>query len=534
MRINWLGFLIILIAGIILVHNLSAWKDVEFGDETTYLGSGLAFSIPFKGGAQWGPLYAAWYALWHLFVPNTLDLYYFNWGLLSILAGLVVFLFFRSQTLPFWASLWLAILFLYSAQNLPLNPKISIAPFCLIVGTLAAIYFNAQFWPKSFQFLLVSLIGLVCAYIRPEFYVSFLLGLVLSVFWIWKERMLMHKTFWGIIATFSVLVVLLHVLFENPLFSGDSSRSAVAFQQHFIVNYSAWQHQPEPTTIEAQLKLFHKVLGDDVNTFTDALVHQPSWAIKHVFTNLIHTLTANLHNVVDTFYHTLFRGWYSPWRIVLAGIFVILGLSLINYRNTWQNIRKSPFDLWGFIALIVLILPTLIATLLIYPRTHYLVFHLILILWLLTYLINALSFRKIALWPVNAPTIFLTSALVLFLGIKVWEYHQPKPTPSADNVRFITKITPKIRLRVLERDWYRVFLKESSDWIHVEEYTSNNFSNFVKEKDVNFILMTHDMQAYFEKDEGFQAFLKNHSAEGFAKLKTNSEGDYLLIKKTVL
>ena len=84
MRLHRFGVLFLLVAGLILVHNLTAWKDVEFGDETTYLGSGLSFSIPFKGGAQWGPLYAAWYAFWHLFIPNSLDLYYFNWALLSV------------------------------------------------------------------------------------------------------------------------------------------------------------------------------------------------------------------------------------------------------------------------------------------------------------------------------------------------------------------------------------------------------------------------------------------------------------------
>lgn len=54
MRLNWIGIVILLLAGLVLVHNLTAWKDIEFGDETTYLGSGLTFSIPFKGGAQWG------------------------------------------------------------------------------------------------------------------------------------------------------------------------------------------------------------------------------------------------------------------------------------------------------------------------------------------------------------------------------------------------------------------------------------------------------------------------------------------------
>ncbi|TAG57766.1 MAG: hypothetical protein EAZ29_01810, partial [Runella slithyformis] len=121
---NWLGVAILSVAGWVLVQRLSAWKDLAFGDETTYLASGIMFSIPFVGGAQWGPLYAAWYAFWHLFIPDRLDLYYFNYALLSVLAGVLVFVYLRSSKVPFWPGIWIAVLFLFSSQNLPLDPKI--------------------------------------------------------------------------------------------------------------------------------------------------------------------------------------------------------------------------------------------------------------------------------------------------------------------------------------------------------------------------------------------------------------------------
>lgn len=532
MRHNWLGIFILLVAGCILVHNLPEWKDVEFGDETTYLGSGLSFSIPFKGGAQWGPLYAAWYAFWHLFIPNSLNLYYFNWALLSVLAGIAVFLFLQSLHVSFWVSIWLSVLFLFSTQNLPLNPKISIAPFCLILGTLAIIQFKQ--YPNYFRFLWVALTGLLCAYFRPEFYLSFLLGIVFMLWWIWQEKAIRQHRAVVLIGVFGCIAILLHLLFENPLFSGDSSRSAVAFQQHFVVNYSAWENQPEPSTIEAQLRLFHQVLGEDVQTLTDALKAQPSWAFKHIFTNLRHTVIANFQNTVDTFYQTLFRGWYSPWRSGLVAIIALAFLGLIDYRTTWRNFRQKPIDGWGLVALLSLIFPTLVATILIYPRTHYLVFHLILIFWLIAFVANRLSFRKLSFFQNILSTPFFGLLLVLYLGVRFFEYHPQAPTPAADNIRFITKIRPKERLRVLERDWYRVFLTQDSDWIHVEEYTDGDFMKFVQQKNINFMLMTQDMQSYFAKDAGFALFLKRYESAGFVKLKANSVGDYLLIKRQLI
>lgn len=530
MRLHWFGLLIVAVAGWVLVHDITAWKDVEFGDETTYLGSGLTFAIPFIGGVQWGPLYAAWYAFEHLFVPDSLDLYYANWAILSVLAGLGVFVWFRSLRLSAGVSAWLGVLFLFSNQNLPLNPKISIAPFCLILGTLALIHIKA--WPQYLRFLLVAFTGLICSYIRPEFYVSFLCGTAIALGWLWNDTSTAKRwAGWG--GSFVVGSVALHLLFGNPLFGGDDSRSAVAFQQHFVVNYSAWNRQPEPSTIEAQLKLFHEVLGNNVETFADALKKQPKWTLKHVFTNITHTLSANVQNGVDTFYQTLLRGWYSRWRIVVVGLVALLFAASLDYRRTFQNFRKLSIDFWGLVAVLVLLLPSLIATVLIYPRTHYLVFHLILIFWLLAQVVKPIAWRKIPILSYLPQGALALGALLVFVGVRYSSYSQPIPTPIADNIRFIKAIQPSTRLRVLERDWYRVFLKEESDWIHVEEYTLGNFTEFVKSKNINFILMTQDMQAYFAKDAGFQEFLKNHASLGFEKRLTNSTGDYLLIKQTL-
>ncbi|WP_428667844.1 hypothetical protein [Runella sp.] len=532
MRLHWFSIFLLLTAGLVLVHYLPAWKDVEFGDEITYLGSGLTFSIPFKGGAQWGPLYAAWYAFWHFFIANSLNLYYFNWALLSILAGFTVFVFLRSFGTSLAASTWVTILFLFSNQNLPLNPKISIAPFCLILAIVSLIHLRP--WSNSRRFLAISLGGLLCAYCRPEFYVSFLFAFLLAGFWLWKEKALVQQKTMQLLGVFGIVVIGLHLLFGNPLFTGDDNRSTVAFQQHFVVNYCAWTHQPEPSTIKAQLELFHKVLGANVDSPTDALKMQPTWAFKHITTNIVNTLTANLKNLIDIFYQTVFRGWHSPWRIAVAAGIILAFLLLIDYKTTWRNLRQKPVDWWGFMALIVLLIPTLIATVLIYPRTHYLVFHLILAFWIIAFFINRLSFRTIAAFKPFSPAFLSLLLLSIFITIRFPEYHRIAATPTADNVRFVTQLHPKERLRVLERDWYRVFLKEESDWIHVEEYTDGDFVKFVQQKNINFILMTHDMQSYFSKDAGFASFLNQYKSEGFVKLQTNPEGDYLFIKQSIL
>ncbi|MFN4144204.1 MAG: hypothetical protein ACK4GN_00145 [Runella sp.] len=529
-RLNWLGVLAMIVAGVLLVWGLPEWKDVEFGDETTYLGSGLTFSIPFVGGAQWGPLYAAWYGFWHLFVPDRLDLYYFNWALLSILAGVLVFVYLRALGNVFWLSLVISVLFLFSNLNLPLNPKISIAPFCLILGGLI-VYQQYTSWLYYQRFLMVALVGVLCAYFRPEFYLSFILAILLAACWLWKERGLILKSK----PTFSLVIVLsiigLQILFDIPLFSSED-RSGIAFIQHFVINYCHWQKIPQPNTIEAQVQLFNQVMGDDVHGFSTALMKQPSLTFKHILTNFINTFKNDAANVKEVFYNTLLIHWQSKWRFLGAfAVFFVLIKSL-DYRKVNTIFKFQNHDFKGLLALLVLIFPTLISTFLIYPRTHYLVFHFILILWGISFFVRKITFRPILRFTYTQYAFFWLIIITIFSFISLPS--KPRPTPAADNIRFITSLKPQKELYILEREWYRVFLPYQTFWIHVEDYKGNDFGSFVRQNNINFILMTQDMQQYFANDAGFQDFLTKLEAEGFSKQPTNRYGDYLLIKKDVI
>lgn len=537
MRLNFLGILLLSLLGLLLVYNLPDRLDLRFGDETTYLGSGLSFSIPFKGGAQWGPIYAAWYAFWNLFISKALDLYYFNWALLSVLAGVATFLFFRSLQVSFWASTWLAALFMFSGENIPLDPKISIFPFSLLLLGLFVIQNYRSTLSDFTKFVIISSTALVCSYARPEFYLSFLIGAIVAVIFFIKEGKTRTKSTLPVLISFVVLIITLHGLFKNPMLSGDGDRSAVAFQQHFVTNYCIWNNIPEPPTIQQQLALFHKVLGKDVETVTDALVQQPAYTFKHLTFNLINTLKANLGNLTDVLYKTLWSGWSSSYRSILYVLILLPFLIFLDYKKTVQRLKQyTRNDGIEVAALLILLLPSLIASLLIFPRVHYLVFHLLVSFRVIGYILEKLTFK----WPTtifaskfSALSIVAAIALALFVGINYLLTNKPQPTPTADSIRYITQLNPKQHLNVLERHWYRVFLPYPTTWVQVEEYTDKTFVDFIHRKNINFILMTADMQTYFANDPGFNSFLSNYKAYGFEKNNSNSEGAYLLSKKGV-
>jgi hypothetical protein len=524
MRLHLKGILILLAASGVLLYGLTSWRDLHFGDEATYLASGVTFNFPQMGGAQWGPLYATWYGFLNLFAQNQADLYYLNLRILSTMAGILVFLYFLSSKAPFWASVWVAVLYLFSSQNLPLEPKISIAPFCLILGCLSVVqFYDFKHWQK---FLWVAFTALICAYCRPEFYISFVLGTALCAWFLWKERTIKKKS----VVFFVIGAVGLHLLFGNPLFSGEGGRSAVAFQQHFISNYARWQQQPDPPTIELQLQLFHQIFGAEVESMTDALRAKPALVFRHIFSNVQNTVVANVRNVAAVFYETPLQGLRFDHRSVLFWLAAAFFLARINYPKTRQNLPKVRVEWSNLLALLVFLVPSLVATVLVYPRTHYLVFHLLLVFWVVAWLFRVLVFKPL-------PFLSATSSVLLVVFLAWCFVNRPQtPTPHADNVRFINGLDYKKEIVSLEREWYRVFLKKPSIWEHVEQYQffGGDFKRFVRERGVNFILITQDMQQYFAKDAGFAVFLRDAPKEGFLKFKTNNYGDYLLIKSDLI
>jgi hypothetical protein len=181
-RLTWplTGILLMIGSGLALTHHLPWRYDVTFGDEMTYLASGLTYTFPPDPYlAQWGSLYAAWLRLLQVFAPDTLDLFYLNWRLLIILTGALLFLYLFLRKSGFAVSLFCALCFQFSTLNVLLDPRISAFTLCLILAGLCVV--QARDWSVRNALLITALTALVCAYVRPEFYISMLIAGGLAV-----------------------------------------------------------------------------------------------------------------------------------------------------------------------------------------------------------------------------------------------------------------------------------------------------------------------------------------------------------------
>ncbi|GAB3914021.1 hypothetical protein GCM10028803_58800 [Larkinella knui] len=543
-RLAWplTGILLMIGSGLALTHNLPLRYDVAFGDEMTYLASGLTYTFPPDPYlAQWGSLYAAWLRFLQVFTPDTLDLFYLNWRLLIILTGTLLFLYLYLRKSGFAVSLFCALCFQFSTLNVQLDPRISAFTLCLILTGLCVI--QARDWSARSVMLLTALTALVCAYVRPEFYVSMLIafGLAVGTFLMprFQTGQRSFRAFSGVLGLVA-LAVLMRLLLGNPLAPGEqgSNRSFDAFVQHFSINYNTWRNQPTDIPIVDQFKLITSIFGKDVKSMSDAFRVHPDLVIRHFWTNISNTTKAEFRVLGGLFFETPLNHLTSPYRKwILAVLFVVIVFGLIDLRETFRQLRKKPLKLTRKeLALFILLLPSLASVVLVFPRTHYLYFHAVGLITMLAFLLGNIKLR------VAQSPVWLAGMASLMMVWVVYQTTQQqaekRPTPVADNIRFIRSLSLKGTVSSLEREWYRIFLygrQQTPRWIRVDIYQPNtDFGRFLEQQNVNFILMTKDMQNYFARDSGFASFLSGAESGRFVRLKAPEPGSYLLIRPELL
>ena len=139
MHLDFVGIFFLIISGINATSGLEHYMDVLFWDESLYLSRGLSMFeyIP----RDWGPSYSLWYKLLSVFIPDRVELYYFNFKLTTILLSISLFLLLLACGVQRILAFLFSLFFISSFINIPVWPRVS--HFCIIViitGILIAKY----------------------------------------------------------------------------------------------------------------------------------------------------------------------------------------------------------------------------------------------------------------------------------------------------------------------------------------------------------------------------------------------------------
>jgi hypothetical protein len=383
---RWLhvaGGIVLAIAGWVMTSPLRSAMDIFFLDETGYLVRGMNMfpKIP----RLWGPVYCFWYKVLSVFESDPVNLFYLNFGLVSVLLAIAVYLFLLRFRAAWPVAFWMGFMVLIASINLPTFPKVShFAAIAGMTGLMIAYSLNHS----QNRYVLITMLFLMLSYIRPEFYLAFFIcALAVTIGWVTRSI----KLQWTPILIISIIAgILLHITLGMPLGIElrGYKRSFIAFGEHFSWNYSSWND------LEGYVWLtWESVVASefgDSRRIAEAMRANPHMFFRHIFYNL----GIYVNELCRTVTSILLPMQAQPSILRFTGPVIAGALLLVpRLRRDFTDRLKHHRALLVFLSLFAL--PSVVSCLVVFPREHYIIIQLPLIVWLLAELLSTI-FRRIA------------------------------------------------------------------------------------------------------------------------------------------
>lgn len=527
------GVLLLLLCGFKLFSGIQNHMDIQLADEAAYLRFGL--DLFEKMNRNWGPMYAVWYKCLSFYSTNPIELYYINYSILSILVGIVVYLFLlRLNVKPIFA-LYLSFCLLVSNLNIEVWPRVS--HFCLIIITIAFIF--ATFLNNNiYKCLVITLACLICTYARPEFYVAFLLMLVITILTIYYNRKSIKKKDVYLFFVFLLCIIILHLIFRFP--SNDFfgyNRGVAAFYQHYAWNYKM---RTLDTSFDAWLN------WEDLakNTFSDC---NSMWCVikthtKIFISNTLFNVRTYIVQLIKTITYVFPVGLFygnKKHKILLLGVFILFILLLIKKDSRKYFTQKIIAYKFYLLMIFCFIFPTFLSCIIIFPRDHYLFLQLL--FWLLIFVS---LFGYLFEYVSDKPLVFIVFGLLLYLA-----------TPKIINYSFLKATTDnhtlcvKKLVRHLEKDFDRKQHTIFTNLPFVHGMLPSNFNEmntiFDKKKNIPFkhyldsaqydiIIVVPSLlrDPHIKNDSTWTHFFNHYEEYNFKRDNFTDCEMYLLVKNT--
>lgn len=321
-------------------------SNVLLYDESVSLSNGYNATFDLKDYES-SPIYSLYYRLISVFVADPLAGYYVNH--ISLLVGLIftlcLFAFIQTRAL-FIALFFCSLIIVLKMHNV--WPRVNYLTAILIILSFVLIVQKDSLLEKLY---IATLSSYLLVFIRPEFYLSFYLCLLMVVILAIKQEIsgfIAEKQFsiMQVIKRNRVffLICLLLTFFVMPLPS-DSARAFVAFGQHYSLNI----HKQEALTTDPWITWQAVVFRDfgNIDSIKSALQANPMAIYRHIQSNILKI--------------------FIPLTVLMM-IYCILLVAFIKKRLPEDSIKIKHNTL----ILLVFMIPVLMANFIIYPRLHYL------------------------------------------------------------------------------------------------------------------------------------------------------------------
>ncbi len=499
LKADLLIVIIILIAGLKFTLGLKNGFDVYLYDESAYLYDGIKLASNGFPSAENGPLYSIWYWIVSLFEPNRINLYYLNFKLMTILPPILAYILLRINRVSIPVSLIISWLLLVVPANGYTIPKVS--HFALILILTALIVISTRNRPLLWTSLFVSISALMVSYIRPEYFLTYLLSVLLVALAVALEyKKLERRHLAGLIACGLASAILLGVC-GLPI---SGHRSMGAFSNLFSMNWVSWTGSdlsPWTNSREIVSQNFGRA-----RNIPEAFANNPKLFLRHVTYNMRELPKASARLALPPF---------LPKNVpseILAELFII-GLFVANI----SRVRKNLLEHRRLLIFVALFLPPgLFSIVIFWPRHVYLLIPLVLTSIAMTILAGSRTFEQKQV-NYRGPLLlglFVIAVTPYFTAL----YGSEQPT--LHTIRFIQSLRIEKSVNLLEAEGgLDVYL--SDNFHRVAEYDKDiGFNRFILDRNINMIVVTTALlrDTRFRNDIEWLNFLTDYSKSGYIQM----------------
>jgi len=528
-----LAIFVLLISGIIYVSKLREFLDILDLDESIYLHWGVSFPVGFPL-PEWSPIYVLWYYLLNLLQSDIISLYFLNYALMTILPPIFIYMLLRVNKVQMIIAFTCSIFFLLSFSNFQTVPKVShFALLTLLLGLIIATLIK----DKKLKVLSLSITLLLTSFIRPEFFLSFLLvGVILSILYIKEFSNVRSLKVVVPLLSVAVLCIILLFVFGSPVGSGE--RSFVAFGQHYARNWVKWHNDPrEPN---ANFRIILKEDFGNSSSVSEAILKNPSAIVKHMSQNI-----SNMPKELDT----MFLNFYPkshPRKALLLLAFILFVISLIpflpkgnklNFKSFLKHLSENfNYFKFFFLTLLIAVVPLIFSIIFIFPRTHYLLllFVIIIVMLISTLLRNAFNpeHKTIQLLIKLVYACLLPIILVRPLSSLIDDRSQENLL----TIKYLRSAEIKEPVNILDVSWiYSIY--QNQNYNRVPEYTTEvSFKEYLNKWSINMIILSKRIlnDTRFSNDSECKHFINNPEEYGFIVVEIPEvRGIKLLVKEDI-
>lgn len=533
-----IGVLLLIIAGVSVYYNIYDYMDIVYGDEVIYMKNGLNILQDFN--RDWGPLYCLWYKFLSLFIHDTITLYYFNFVFVAVLATVLIYCAFLSMDIHPLVAFYFAICFIGSKAVVPMWPRISLFTICILMIAIISIRRIKSLYARL---MVVCIAVLLASYARPELYLSFLLSLFIFIVYYFGGKI--YKKPYSIYhaLVFILLIVLLHLIFRFPSnFYNGYPRNLAAFYQHYMVNQFFLNKATEFDWI--YWKDTHKAIFSDTNTnIFSIIIHYPIEFFSHVALNiknyLVEIVVKNL-SVIFPYLGGMNKLYFGGAFLVFISSMLLLSISSIR-QAFFITLKAHAFYL---VMLLIWGIPTILSSIVIFPREHYIMLNYFLFIIPLCFLFTEAAKQ---LLPKVSLKHFIIFAIILIPFLSSSKNYHFFLTDHDKNNMCSRKALQHIKNKHLDQHIQYTFFADIHCFIG---FLPNNFREintiFDKTKDVSFatILMYNkpdfilvnnciNYSPSLIDDSTWQQFIKNPYPFGYRYEFVKDCPYYYLVRNTV-